>query len=156
MLMQSILGTCGRNTVLADTGPGSALLTGDPAVFLPPKSSTGRAQNNTGKKESSHGTGMSTSPAVLESGSKKLLSIIIAGKIVLYKFRKARAGWQSPSLCSLFCTLTIHNPKWNYCPWFSLSLLSHSLAMTVHYLCPWRDYQQKRQKLIYLIFFPHT
>lgn len=69
MLIQSILGTCGGNTVLADTAPGNTLLRGVPAVFLPPSSSTGRAQNNTGKKESSHGTGVSTSPAVLESGS---------------------------------------------------------------------------------------
>lgn len=42
------------------------------------------AELNTGKKESSHGTGMSTSPAVLKSGSLKLLSTLIAGKIILY------------------------------------------------------------------------
>lgn len=75
---------------------GSAFLRGVSAVFLPPSSSTGRAQNNTGKKESSHGTGISTCPAILESGSWELLSTLIAGKIILYNLERQELADSHP------------------------------------------------------------
>lgn len=91
MLMQSILGTCCRSIFFIGTVPvdmGQHILKRIFCSFLTASSSIGIAQNSAVKRESIHDTGTSNSPTMLESGSSKLLSIFISGKINLHNLER--------------------------------------------------------------------
>lgn len=93
---------------------------------------------------------------MLESVSQKLLSIFISCKIILYDLEKQEQAESHPhQIHSLLPSPSITQNKRTVLD-LHLSFLSDLLARIAHYLCPCRDYQQKRQNLIYLIFFPYT